>query len=55
MVTFVMAREREEERTKKLTTCARTAQCKAAISTATQTGSLTLASSNAEFDFFCES
>ncbi|KAL1872393.1 hypothetical protein Daus18300_004363 [Diaporthe australafricana] len=32
-------------------------QCKDAINTATQTGSgsLTLASSNAEFDFFCES
>lgn len=33
---------------------ARTDQCKEAINTATQTGSLTLTSSNAEFDFFCE-
>ncbi|KAI3397811.1 hypothetical protein diail_10344 [Diaporthe ilicicola] len=30
-------------------------QCKNAINTATQTAFLTLASSNAEFDFFCES
>ncbi|KAH8754125.1 hypothetical protein F5883DRAFT_431590 [Diaporthe sp. PMI_573] len=29
-------------------------QCKEAINTATQTASLTLTSSNAEFDFFCE-
>lgn len=37
-----------------LTVCAQTDQCKDAINTATQTAFLTLTSSNAEFDFFCE-
>lgn len=57
-VTAVTERERERERVymRKLTVyvCARTDQCKNAINTATQTAFLTLTSSNAEFDFFCE-
>lgn len=49
-------RERECVCTRKLTVFvrARTAQCKDSINTATQTAFLTLTSSNAEFDFFCE-
>jgi hypothetical protein len=52
---YGMRQARLESIIRMLTGFMRADQCKDAIKSATQTAFLTLASSNAEFDFFCES